>query len=72
MDVDGGIAQLYLQQMVELDDEQWRHGMEAVKVRYEMDWEDAIQEMPVEEREKHFGRQELRGEEHSKELDVAL
>ena len=64
--------QLYFQQKAELDDEQRRHEMEAVEVRYEKDGEDELHEMPVEEREIHFGRQELRGEEHSQELDNTL
>lgn len=67
-------AQLYFQQKAELDDEQRRHEMEAVEVRYEMEGGDEIQEIPVEGRgrERHFDRQEMRGEEHSKELDNAL
>lgn len=69
---EGENPQLYFQQKAELDDEQRRHEIEAVEVRYEMDGEDEIHEMPVEEREKHWGRQELRGEEHSKELDNTI
>lgn len=56
---EGGNAQLYFQQKAELDDEQRRHEMEAVEVRYEMDGEDEIHEMPVGESETHCGRQEL-------------
>ena len=46
--------------------------MEATEIRYEMEGEDEIQELSVEERERSLGRQELRGEEHSKELDNEL
>ena len=69
--VAGDTAQLYLQQKAELDDEQRRHEMEAVEVRYEMEGEGEIQEIPIEgrRRERHFDTQEMRGEEHSKELD---
>ena len=45
---EGEDAQLYFQQKVELDDEQRRHDMEAVEIRYEMEGEDQIHEMPVE------------------------
>lgn len=71
-DGEGENPQLYLQQKVELDDEQRRHEMEATEIRYEMEGEDEIQELSVEERERSLGRQELRGEEHSKELDNEL
>lgn len=69
---EGQDPQLHFQQKAELDDEQRRHEMEAVEMRFEMDGKDAIHEMPIEEREGHSGRQELRGEEHSKELENAL
>ena len=55
----GGNVESYFQQKADLDDEQRRHEMEAVEVRYEMDGEDEIHEMSVEERETHCGRQEL-------------
>ncbi len=42
--------------------------MEAVEIRYEMEGEGGIHEMPA-KGGRHSGRQELRGEEHSKELD---
>ena len=54
---------------MELDDEQRRHDMEAVEIRYEMEGEDEIHELPVEERQRRSGRQELRGEEHAREID---
>ena len=67
---------------MELDDEQRRHEMEAVGIRYEMEGEDDIQEMPVEGNQTQNGRQEmlerrqgqgvrqeLRGAEHARELD---
>ena len=57
---------------MELDDEQRRHEMEAVELRYEMEGEDRIYEMPVEERHRRSRRrQELRGEEHARELDTS-
>ena len=59
----GEKPQMYFQQKAELDDEQQRHEMEAVEVRYEMEGESGIHEI------RHSGRQELRGEDHSKELD---
>ena len=68
---EGEDAQLYFQQKVELDDEQRRHEMEAVEIRYEMEGEDEIREMPVEGRQGQVEgvRQELRGAEHARELD---
>ena len=71
-DGEGENPQLYFKQKVELDDEQRRHEMETTEIRYEMEGEDERLEMPGEERERRFGRQELRGEEHVKELDNAL
>lgn len=65
-------AQLYLQRKAELDDEQRRHEMEVVEIRCEMDGENEIHEMPAEARGRHFGRQELRGKEHSVEMESAL
>ena len=69
---EGETPQLYLQRKGELDAEQQRHEMEAVDLRYEMDGEDEIHEMPVEEREGNWGGQDLRGEEHSRELNDEL
>ena len=66
---EGEDAQLYFQQKVELDDEQRRHEMEAVEIRYEMEGEDQIREMPVEGGQGQGVRQELRGVEHANELD---
>lgn len=40
--------QLYLQQKAELNDEQRRHEMEAVELRYEMQGADEIHELPAE------------------------
>lgn len=54
---------------MELDDEQRRHEMEAVEIRYEMEGEDEIHEMPVEGGQGQGVRQELRGADHAKELD---
>lgn len=71
-DGEGEDPQLYFQQKTELDDEQRRHEMDAAEIRYEMEGEDGIHEMPAEERERHCGRQEVRGEEHPRELDDAL
>ena len=39
---EGENPQLYLQQKAELDDEQWRHEMEAVELRYEMQGADEV------------------------------
>ena len=67
-------SQLCLQSKVELDAGQVRQEVEAREVRYEMQGEGAVVEMSTEE-SLHglasFGRRhELRGEEHSKELEV--
>ena len=72
--LEGDSPHLYFQQKAELDDEQRRHEMEAVEVRYEMEGEGEIRQITVEGRgrERHSNRQEMRGEEHSKELDDAL
>ena len=64
------VGQLYLQQKTELDDEQRRHEMEAIELRYEMDGADEIPELPGERDIRCYDRQELRGEEFSKELDA--
>ena len=61
--------QMYLQQKVELDDEQRRHEMEATDTRYELEGADEIREMPTGERERRSVRQELSGERLSKGLD---
>ncbi len=66
---EGENSQWYFQQKAELDDEQRRHEMEAAEGHYELEGDFEIREMPAEGRERHCGRQELRGEEHSKELD---
>lgn len=57
---EGEDTQLYYQQKVELDDEQRRHEMEAVEIRYEMEGEDRIHEKGVERRRRESARQELR------------
>lgn len=63
-----GNAQLYLQQKAELDAvEHQRLEMEADDVRLEMHGAPLV-ELPAEENT--FGRQELRGPEHSKELEA--
>ena len=66
---DRGDTQLYFQQKVELDDEQRRHEMVATELRHEMEGGDRIYELPAEDRR---NRQELRGEEHTKELETAV
>lgn len=70
-DDEGEYAQLYLQQKVELDDEQRRHEMEAVDISYEMEVEDEMHEMPV-KKDRNSSREELRRKEHSKELEDEL
>ena len=64
--------QPYLQQKAELGDEENRkHELEARQRRYEMGVEGERYELPVEEPDFMIRtRQELRGEEHSTELDV--
>ena len=62
-------AQPYLQRKVELDDEQRRHEMEAIDLRYELEGEDFVHELSEEERPGVRDKQELRGEEHARELD---
>lgn len=52
---EGENPQLYLQQKAELDDEQRRHEMEAVELRYEMQGADEIHELPAGECDKHCG-----------------
>lgn len=53
---EGEKPQLYLQQKAELDDEQRRHEMEAVELRYEMQGADEIHELPAGECDKNCGR----------------
>ena len=67
-DSEGHSPQMYLQQKVELDDEQRRHEMEATHARYELEGADKIHEMPAGERGR-CGRPELSGEDRSKGLD---
>ena len=62
-------AQPYLQRKAELDDEQRRHEMEAVDLRYELEGEDCVHEQSEVERPGVRDRQELRGEEYARELD---
>lgn len=66
---DSGDTQLYFQQKVELDDEQRRHEMDATELWYEMDGEDRIYELPAEDRR---NRQELRGVEHARGLEIVV
>ena len=68
----GENPQLYFQQKVELDAEQRKQEMEVIEIRYEMEKKNEIHEMSVEKRERSFGRQELRKEEHVKERDNAF
>ena len=66
--------QPYLQQKSELEAEENRkHELEARERRYEMGIEGERHELPVKEEGNSMirTRQELRGEEHSKELDVS-
>ena len=65
-------TQPYLQQKAELEAEEKRkHELEARERRYEMGIEGERYELPVEEHDLMIRtRQELRGEEHSKELEV--
>lgn len=64
--------QPYLQQKAELEAEEKRkHELEAREKRFEMGNEGERYELPVEEEDLMIRtRQELRGEEHSKELEV--
>lgn len=64
-------SQMYFQRKVELDDEQRIHEMEAVEIRFELEGDDEIREMPV-EGEMHCGRQELRGDKNLREPDNPL
>ena len=61
-------TQMYLQQKVELDDEQQRHEMEATYAQYELEGADKVHEMPAAESGR-WGRPELSGEDRSKGLD---
>ena len=69
-------VQLYVDQKAELEDEERRrHELDASGIAYEMEGEDRIFEMPgdgdTEIRTAQSDRtQELRGAEHSKELEV--
>ena len=66
-------TQPYLQQKAELEAEENRkHRLEARERRYEMGSEGERYELPAGGRDSmRRTRQELRGEEHSKELDVS-
>ena len=66
-----GNPQLYLQQKVELDDEQRRHEMATVELRYEVQGMDEIHELPADKGDGRYGRQELNGDERSASIDVA-
>ena len=78
----GGDAQPYLQQKAELDDEQRRHELGIEETRNEPDDSGEVQELEGEDSRHEIltevphvipsllERHELRGEEHSKELDV--
>ena len=70
-DGEGENPQLYLQQKVELDDEQRRHEMEAAELKYEVQGVDEIHEMPADEGDAGYGRHELNGDEHSASVDAA-
>ena len=67
-------SQPYLQQKAELEAEEKRkHELEAEERRYELDGERMIHEMSDESSHglpSSYLRQELRGEEHSRELEV--
>ena len=64
--------QPYLQHKAELEDEERRkHELEAHEARYEMDGDDEIHEMGSEDGRRRLSRlQELRGPEHSQELEA--
>ena len=66
-----GSPQLYLQQKVELDDEQRRHEIEAVELRYEVQGLDEIHEMPADKGDGRYGRQELNGDPRSASVEMA-
>ena len=70
-------TQLYVDQKAELgDEERRRHEMDAESLKYEVDGEDRIFEMPC-DRDSATGPSslqrlhEMRGAEHSQELDVS-
>lgn len=69
-------TQPYVDQKAELEDEERRkHELEATEIRYEMEGEDKIFEMPGDGNAitgiaPSNNRQELRGAEHSRELEV--
>ena len=67
-----GDTQPYLQQKAELEaEEKQKHELEARERRHEMGIEGEMYELPVEEQNLMIRtRQELRGEEHSTELEV--
>ena len=64
-DGEGENPQFYLQQKVELDDEQRLHEMEAVELTYEVQGEDEIHELPADKGDGRYGRHELKGDECS-------
>ena len=70
-DSEGENPQLYLQQKVELDDDQRLHEMEAAKLTYELQGEDEIYEMPADKGDGSYGRQELNGGECSASVEMS-
>ena len=70
-DGEGENPHMYLQQKVELDDEQRRHEMEAAELRYEVQGVDEIHEMPADEGDSRYGRHELNGDDCSTGVDMA-
>ena len=70
-DGEGENPQLYLQQKVELDDEQRRHEMEAAELRYEIQGVDEIHELPADIEDGRYCRHELDGDEYSGSIELS-
>ena len=70
-DGEGDNPQLYLQQKVELDDEQRRHEMEAAELMYEVQGVDEIHELPADKGDGRHGRHELNGDKCSASAETA-
>ena len=70
-DGEGENPQLYLQQKVELDNDQRLHEMEAAKLTYELQGEDEIYEMPADKGDGRYCRQELNGDECSASVEMS-
>ena len=70
-DGEGENPQLYLQQKVELDNDQRLHEMEAAKLTYELQGEDEVYEMPADKGDGRYCRQELNGDECSASVEIS-